>query len=62
MLNDKILLYPGFVFRSYQYDWYNFNHVYNAQLMNDLILSYNIFEFGLLILALYFVIAWNYKK
>ncbi len=29
MLNDNILLYPGFVFRSYQYDWYNFNHVYN---------------------------------
>ncbi len=29
MPNDNILLYPGFVFRSYQYDWYNFNHVYN---------------------------------
>jgi hypothetical protein len=62
MHNDNILLYLGFVFRSYQYDWYNFNHVYNDKLMSDLILSYNIFELGFIILALYFVIAWNYKK
>ena len=30
--------------------------------MTDLILSYNIFELGFIILALYFVIAWNYKR
>ena len=29
--------------------------------MSDLILSYNIFELGFIILALYFVMAWKFR-
>ena len=62
MHNDNILSYPGFVFRSYQYDWYNINYVCNVKLMTNLILDYNIYEVIFLILALYFVVIWNYKR
>ena len=62
MPNDNILLYLGFVFRSYQYDWYYINHVCTIKLMIDLITEFTYLELLTIAFVSSLVILWYGSK